>query len=124
MRASRIAIFYSDFCSPPQDWQPPKTRIYTWKKAYSAKKADNRKEAYNWFRKAADKGLADAQFELGRIFANRLSMLLIEGVYPDPTEAARWYRKAAEQGPCQVHNLNSVHYIAMVGAYRKMNSKL
>ena len=47
-------------------------------------------EAVKWFRKAADKGHAEAQFNLGGCYKRG------EGVAKDLTEAARWYRKAAE----------------------------
>jgi TPR repeat protein len=44
-----------------------------------------------WWRIAADKGLADAQFCLG------LSCFLGEGVAKDVAEAAKWWRMAADQ---------------------------
>ena len=45
-----------------------------------------------WYRKAADQGDADAQFNLGGQYARG------HGVAKDVAEAARWYRKAADQG--------------------------
>ena len=42
------------------------------------------------FRQAAEQGHADAQFNLGNMYANG------EGVPEDDAEAARWYRMAAE----------------------------
>lgn len=45
--------------------------------------------AESWFRKAADQGLAEAQFNLGDS---------IEGSAGDLAEAATWYRLAADQG--------------------------
>jgi TPR repeat protein len=42
--------------------------------------------------KAAEQGLADAQFQLGYMYERG------EGVPKDETESAKWYRKAAEQG--------------------------
>lgn len=50
------------------------------------------KEALDWIRRAAENGYADAQFELGRAFAEG------QGLPQNFTEAARWYRRAAEQG--------------------------
>lgn len=44
------------------------------------------------YRKAAEKGIADAQFVLGAMYANG------QGVERDYNEAAAWYRKAADQG--------------------------
>jgi TPR repeat protein len=49
-------------------------------------------EAVAWYRKAADKGLATAQYNLGVAYANG------DGVLQDDAEAARWYRLAADQG--------------------------
>jgi hypothetical protein len=45
-----------------------------------------------WYRKAADQGIALAQFNLGVKYYKG------EGVPQDDTEAVKWYRKAAEQG--------------------------
>ena len=49
-------------------------------------------EAVRWYRLAAEQGLAEAQFNLGFMYANG------EGVLKDEAEAVRWYRLAAEQG--------------------------
>ena len=48
--------------------------------------------AAEWFRKAAEQGLAEAQFNLGVLHATG------RGVPRDHRQAARWYRSAAEQG--------------------------
>jgi len=50
------------------------------------------KEAANRFRKAADKGDADAMSNLGSMYENG------QGVRKDRTEALKWYRKAAGLG--------------------------
>jgi uncharacterized protein len=50
------------------------------------------KQAVVWYRKAAERGHADAQFNLGSMcYAGH-------GTPKDLKEAANWYRKAAEQG--------------------------
>jgi TPR repeat protein len=49
-------------------------------------------EAARWYRRAADQGLAAAQFNLGLMYDNG------QGTTQDYAEAARWYRKAADQG--------------------------
>jgi TPR repeat protein len=49
-------------------------------------------EAVRWYRKAAEQGDADGQFNLGFMYAKG------QGVTQDQAEAVRWYRKAAEQG--------------------------
>src|SRR6266704_2297542 len=48
-------------------------------------------EAVKWFRKAAEKNDASAQYNLGVCYAQGY------GVAKDGVEAAKWYRKAAEQ---------------------------
>jgi hypothetical protein len=48
-------------------------------------------EIKEW-RQAAEQGYAEAQYNLGVMYANG------EGVPEDDTEAVKWYRKAAEQG--------------------------
>ena len=54
--------------------------------------SQNDSEALEWYRKAAEKGNAEAQLELGkRYFEGR-------GVSPNEDEAVKWYTKAAENG--------------------------
>ncbi len=48
--------------------------------------------AAKWYRRAAEQGLANAQFNLAVIYAGG------DGVPKDDAEAVKWYRKAAEQG--------------------------
>ncbi|WP_230988311.1 tetratricopeptide repeat protein [Bathymodiolus japonicus methanotrophic gill symbiont] len=50
------------------------------------------KEAFKWFRKAAEQGHAGAQDNLGMMYA------IGKGVVQDDKEAFKWFRKAAEQG--------------------------
>jgi TPR repeat protein len=45
-----------------------------------------------WYRKAADKGDAKAQFNIGLMYANG------DGVPQDDTQAVTWFRNAAGQG--------------------------
>jgi TPR repeat protein len=57
-------------------------------------------EAVTWFRKAAEQGLATAQYNLAVMYANG------RGVTKDDQEAVTWYRRAAEQGLALAqHNL-------------------
>ncbi len=49
-------------------------------------------QAERWFRLAAEQGHADAQYDLGLMYANG------EGVVEDDTEGAHWLRMAAGQG--------------------------
>ena len=56
------------------------------------------------YRKAADQGDADAQFNLGMMYANG------RGVSRDDVEAVKWYRKAAEQGHARAQYNLGVRY--------------
>jgi hypothetical protein len=49
-------------------------------------------EAARWYRKAADQGHADAQYNLWNVFDEG------HGVAQSNAEAVRWFRKAADQG--------------------------
>ncbi|MBE6526798.1 MAG: sel1 repeat family protein [Thermoplasmata archaeon] len=49
-------------------------------------------ESYRWFKKAADSGLAEAQYQMGLIYELGL------GVMKSMDEAQRWFSLAAEQG--------------------------
>ncbi len=65
-------------------------------------------EAANWYRKAAARGSAKAQSNLGRLYANGL------GVARSDAEAARWYRKAASQGLAEAqYNLGNRYYLGL-----------
>ena len=48
-----------------------------------------------WYRKAADQGYADAQFNLGKMYEHG------QGVPQSAKAAAVWYRKAADQGDAE-----------------------
>ena len=48
--------------------------------------------AVDWYRKAAEQGHADAQFNLGCCYDNG------SGIPKDPGKAVYWFRKAAKQG--------------------------
>ena len=77
----------------------------------------------SWYRKAADQGVAQAQFNLGVKYDNG------EGVPQDYAAAVSWYRKAAEQGAAYAQfNLGVKYdngegvpqdYAAAAGWYRK-----
>ena len=98
------------------------------------KKLYKLEESIKWFRKAANQGSANAQFNLGMIYANGLGVEKDEqkavelfrkaaeqrdanaqcnlgwmyqygqGVIQDYRKAARWYRKAAKQGLARAQN--------------------
>ncbi|MCL2760801.1 MAG: tetratricopeptide repeat protein [Desulfuromonadales bacterium] len=58
----------------------------------------NYTEAVKWYRKAAEKGFAEAQNSLGQMYASG------QGVDKNYDEAAKWFRKAAEQGNAEAQN--------------------
>lgn len=53
---------------------------------------ENAAKSFDWFRKAAEQGLAEAQNELGRCYLNG------EGVEKNLDQAFAWFQKAAAQG--------------------------
>jgi uncharacterized protein len=53
---------------------------------------EERAEPAQWYRRAADQRLAEAQTKLGILYDSG------EGVQEDDTEAARRFRKAADKG--------------------------
>jgi len=57
--------------------------------------AQSDEEAFQWYSKAADQGLAQAQYNLAEKFEHG------RGVAQSDEEAVQWYRKAAEQGHLQ-----------------------
>jgi len=58
----------------------------------SVSKAKDNADAEKWYRKAAERGFAEAQNNLGLMY------VLGRGVPQDDSAAVRWFRKAAEQG--------------------------
>jgi TPR repeat protein len=57
-----------------------------------------------WFRKAAEQGMASAQLNIGNMYNNG------EGVPQSYSKAVRWYRKAAEQGAAKAQfNLGNMY---------------
>jgi TPR repeat protein len=49
-------------------------------------------KAVEWYRKAAEQGLATAQYDLGNMYN------VGRGVPKDQTKAMEWYKKAVDQG--------------------------
>ncbi|WP_244060843.1 tetratricopeptide repeat protein, partial [Aeromonas caviae] len=54
--------------------------------------AEDIQQAHAWWRKAAEQGNAEAQFNLGVMYATG------QGVPQDIQQVVTWLRKAAEQG--------------------------
>lgn len=66
-------------------------------------------QAAMWFRRAAEQGFADAQFNLALI------LLQGDGVSPDPAEALIWCRRAAEQGIADAQDRLGIMYLSGEG---------
>src|SRR5207244_808927 len=63
-------------------------------------------QAEVWVRKAADQGLATAQYSLGFLYS------VGAGVTQDDTQALAWWRKAADQGFANGQNMLGVMYFS------------
>lgn len=76
-------------------------------KTASGQVLDNDPElAAGWFYRAAEQGHADAQFNLGLLYANG------EGVEQDMHQAVELFKKAAEQGHVDAeNNLGALYYM-------------
>lgn len=68
--------------------------------------------AAGWFFRAAEQGFADAQFNLGLMYANG------EGVEQDMTQAVELFKKAAEQGHVDAQNNLGALYFTGEGVER------
>ncbi len=67
--------------------------------------AEQYTEAIEWYSKAAEQGVAEAQYRLGRCYYNG------KGVSQNSEEAVRWFRKAAEQGDAEaLYDLGHCYY--------------
>lgn len=77
----------------PQRKEEPRSEVESqYNKGYEYDRQGNYLEAVKWYRKAAEQGYANAQYNLGWCYD------LGRGVARDYVEAAKWYRKAAAQG--------------------------
>jgi TPR repeat protein len=73
--------------------------VLQYAKGYNYDKQENSyKEVIKQYRKDAEQGDVQAQFNLGRMYKEG------RGVEQDYEEAVKWYRKAAEQGDAQAQN--------------------
>jgi len=64
----------------------------------------NYAEAVGWFQKAADQGVAKAQFNLGLMYGRG------DGVKQSDAEARRWLKKAADQGVLEAKQVLEKHF--------------
>ena len=63
-------------------------------------------EAVKWYRKAAEKDFAAAQFNLGKCYEDGV------GLPKDNAEAVKWLRKAADQGYAAAQYLIGVRCVS------------
>ena len=92
----------------------PQTSVATstFDESYAALSRGDYATALNGFRTLAERGDADAQYNLGVMYANG------EGVARDYAEAVSWYRMAAEQGHAVAQNKLGVRYACGEGVAR------
>jgi TPR repeat protein len=69
-----------------------KKGITEYEKGQKAYQSENFSEAFKWYDLSAQKGNADAMFELGNLYYDGL------GAPQDDTKAYNWYKRAAEMG--------------------------
>ena len=89
MVADTFALLSARIKSEAESWYENGVSCYV---------AQNYPEAVKWYRKAADQGVAGAQFSLGVCYD------FGDGVTQDYAEAVKWYRKAADQGIAGAQN--------------------
>lgn len=73
-----------------QDNQLSSEKYY--QQGVEAERESNYEEAFELYRRAAEEGSKEAQYNLGVCYSKGI------GVTPDKAESVKWYRKAAEQG--------------------------
>lgn len=74
-----------------------------------------------WFRKAAEQGEADAQFNLARLYGSEVNGVYRTGraVPADDVEALKWYQRSAEQGHTQAQlKLGELYFAGAHGVPR------
>ena len=82
--------------------------------AYGIGTLQDYEQAVNWYRKSADQGFVDAQFNLGNMY------LRGGGIEQDYTLAYSWFIKAAEQGDAASQYNLGLMYIKGKGVVANM----
>ena len=75
----------------------------------------NYKEAVFWYKKAADQGYAQAQYNLGLLYEDG------RGIDQDYYEASQWYKRASNNGFSEAQNNLGVLYITGRGVIKDRN---
>ena len=125
-----IAIFYAFFCNAYNSFAASKERNELQIKAESGDteaqkefaalqiRNGNDADAFKWFRKAANQGDAEAQYEVGLCYANGI------GVVQDCVESVIWFRKSAEQGDAEAQVALGSCYMRGEGVVRDFNEAM
>lgn len=79
--------------------------------------AQNYAKAVQWYRQAANQGMAEAQFNVGRMFMAGI------GVDKNDTEAMGWFRRAAQQGYSKAQTVLDQLVQAGVGSVAMVSSR-
>ncbi len=77
-------------------------------------------EARKWYRKAAELGLPEAQYNLGVLAARNPDLKAGRNFY----EAVRWWQRAAENGNAEAQNALGVSYFKGLGAAQDLAAAL
>jgi len=107
--------------APPQQQAAPqkaagKSVQDIYNEAVALSKAGQYEKAAELYRKAADQGDVDAQYNLAVYYKNG------KGVSQDHAKATEWFRKAAEQGDAEAQNMLGNSYLNGAGV-KQDNSK-
>jgi uncharacterized RDD family membrane protein YckC len=86
--------------------------VISFNRALEEQRAFKFAEAAAFYRRAAEAGLAEAQCNLGLLYAHG------QGVLKDETEAVKWYRRAADQGLPEAQFNLGMKYLAGRGSER------
>jgi len=109
----REAYERGDYATALREFLPLAREGNVWAQFYVGAMYDNDQgvpqdyaEAARWYRRAAEQGHADAQFNLAVIY-----YFYFQGQARDYAEAARWYRRAAEQGHAEAQAVLGLVYL-------------
>ena len=89
---------------PKEEWEGM-SAAEMYRRGWEHSEKEEYAEAVKWYRRAAEQGLASAQYALGWMYYKG------RGVPQDDAEEAKWYRRAAEQGlAIAQYNLGWMYY--------------
>jgi TPR repeat protein len=68
---------------------------YYWSQIGQAEGVARTRQGFTWLQQAAEQGVAPAQFEVGRFYAQKMRYVVVDR---DSQAAAKWFQKAADRG--------------------------